>query len=82
MSDRHQEWSNVIIPAGTGSIASEISNSLDQKFAVQLMSYLIRGLDPRRNYEAKVLARNRFGWSPVSEPFTFQTSDESMYLSL
>lgn len=39
------------------------------------MSYVIRGLEPGQNYEAKVQARNKFGWSPISEAFTFQTTD-------
>ncbi|GJQ79727.1 hypothetical protein Trydic_g5872 [Trypoxylus dichotomus] len=42
------------------------------------MSYVIRGLEPAQNYEAKVQARNRYGWSPISEPFTFQTADADM----
>lgn len=39
------------------------------------MSYIIRGLEPGQNYEAKVQARNRYGWSPISDSFTFQTTD-------
>ncbi|KAG5671061.1 hypothetical protein PVAND_001276 [Polypedilum vanderplanki] len=38
------------------------------------MSYMIRGLEPDQQYEAKVTARNRYGWSEVSERFTFSTS--------
>lgn len=47
---------------------------------IQTMSYVIRGLESGRNYEAKVQARNRFGWGPVSEAFTFQTTDTGLLL--
>lgn len=42
---------------------------------LQSMSYVIRGLEPGQNYEAKVLAKNKYGWSPVSEPFSFKTTE-------
>lgn len=45
------------------------------------MSYIIRGLEGGQHYEAKVLAKNRYGWSPMSEPFTFQTTETGMKLS-
>ena len=37
------------------------------------MSYLIRGLEPSSQYEARVQARNRFGWNQISEIFRFST---------
>ncbi|KAG5671059.1 hypothetical protein PVAND_001276 [Polypedilum vanderplanki] len=42
------------------------------------MSYMIRGLEPDQQYEAKVTARNRYGWSEVSERFTFSTSSNDL----
>ncbi|KAJ8983274.1 hypothetical protein NQ317_007174, partial [Molorchus minor] len=62
--DRRTDWRDVILPAAP-----------TQAPGVQSMSYVIRGLEPGQNYEAKVQARNRFGWSPVSDAFTFQTTD-------
>ncbi|KAJ8910010.1 hypothetical protein NQ315_006014, partial [Exocentrus adspersus] len=62
--DKRTDWRDVILPA-----------SPSQSPGVQSMSYVIRGLEPGQNYEAKVQARNKFGWSPVSEAFTFQTTD-------
>jgi len=38
------------------------------------MSYNIRGLDIASEYEAKVMAKNRFGWTPMSDVFKFTTS--------
>ncbi|XP_050292890.1 limbic system-associated membrane protein-like [Anthonomus grandis grandis] len=59
------DWRNVILPASRAS-----SNN-----GVQTMSYVIRGLEPGKQYEAKVQARNKFGWSPVSS-FLFQTTEK------
>ncbi|CAH0547530.1 unnamed protein product [Brassicogethes aeneus] len=61
---RRTDWRDVILPA-----------TQTQSTGVQSMSYVIRGLEANQNYEAKVQARNKFGWSPVSEAFTFQTTD-------
>ncbi|GFG36897.1 hypothetical protein Cfor_08702, partial [Coptotermes formosanus] len=40
----------------------------------QKMTYLIRGLEPSSQYEARVEAKNRFGWSQSSDSFTFYTT--------
>ena len=40
----------------------------------QKMTYLIRGLEPSSQYEARVEAKNRFGWSRSSDSFTFYTT--------
>jgi hypothetical protein len=40
----------------------------------QKMTYLIRGLEPSSQYEARVEAKNRFGWSRSSDSFTFSTT--------
>ncbi|XP_022903300.2 limbic system-associated membrane protein-like [Onthophagus taurus] len=67
-NDRRTDWRDVILQA----------NPVSQFPGVQSMSYVIKGLKPGQNYEAKVEARNRYGWSPISEPFTFQTADTDM----
>ncbi|XP_049818651.1 limbic system-associated membrane protein isoform X2 [Aethina tumida] len=59
------EWSDVILPA----------MQTQRDGGVQSMSYVIRGLEASQNYEAKVLARNKFGWGPISDSFTFHTTD-------
>lgn len=56
------EWNDVILPA----VPSE-------QFTHR-MSYNIRGLDTAAEYEAKVMAKNRFGWTPMSDVFKFVTS--------
>lgn len=56
------EWNDVILPA----VPSE-------QFTHR-MSYNIRGLDIASEYEAKVMAKNRFGWTPMSDVFKFVTS--------
>ncbi|XP_070491540.1 protein amalgam-like [Chironomus tepperi] len=40
----------------------------------QGMSFIIRELLPDQQYEAKVIARNRYGWSEFSERFVFNTA--------
>lgn len=67
--DRRTDWRDVILPALP-----------TQAPGLQTMSYVIRGLDAGQNYEAKVQSRNKFGWSPVSEAFTFQTTDTGRYM--
>lgn len=68
--DRRTDWRDVILPAPSPS----------QSTGIQTMNYIIRGLDPGQNYEAKVQARNKFGWSPFSESFTFQTTDLGRFI--
>lgn len=67
--DRRTDWRDVILPAALPPQAP----------GVQSMSYIIRGLDGGQSYEAKVLAKNKFGWSPMSDPFTFQTTEQGQY---
>ncbi|KAL0273991.1 UNVERIFIED_CONTAM: hypothetical protein PYX00_006538 [Menopon gallinae] len=61
------DWSDVILPA----IPSELFT--------QQMSYVIRGLEPGTQYEARVRARNRFGWNELSEKFHFSTRGSGIY---
>lgn len=63
------DWNDVILPA----MASE-------QFTQQ-MSYLIKGLEPAVTYEAKVQAKNRFGWNQVSDRFQFTTRGSGQYIS-
>uniref|UniRef100_A0A336MRD2 CSON000185 protein n=1 Tax=Culicoides sonorensis TaxID=179676 RepID=A0A336MRD2_CULSO len=57
------DWRDVVLPAVPLS-----------HLYTQSMSYVIRGLDPDQQYEARVQARNKHGWSNTSESFTFSTS--------
>ncbi|XP_050316135.1 limbic system-associated membrane protein-like isoform X2 [Anthonomus grandis grandis] len=58
------EWRDVILPAIPA-----------QPVGMQFMSYDIRGLEPGQQYEARVQARNKFGWSPESPSFIFKTTE-------
>ncbi|XP_065344110.1 protein amalgam isoform X1 [Cloeon dipterum] len=63
------EWRDVII-------------NVDRKERLsQRVYYLIHGLEAGTEYEAKVQARNRFGWGVVSRGFRFDTrgSESSLY---
>ncbi|RZF35719.1 hypothetical protein LSTR_LSTR009587 [Laodelphax striatellus] len=63
------EWNDVILPAAPSEQYT------------QQMSYLIRNLEPALHYEARVQAKNRFGWSHISDTFHFSTrGEESNYL--
>ncbi|CAH1130026.1 unnamed protein product [Ceutorhynchus assimilis] len=64
IKDRRLEWRDVILPAIPA-----------QPVGMQSMSYVIRGLEPAQQYEARVQARNKFGWSSDSVSFTFKTTD-------
>ncbi|XP_039280250.1 limbic system-associated membrane protein [Nilaparvata lugens] len=55
------EWNDVILPAAPS-----------EQFTQQ-MSYMIRGLEPALHYEARVQAKNRFGWNDISDTFLFTT---------
>ncbi|XP_063705258.1 opioid-binding protein/cell adhesion molecule-like [Culicoides brevitarsis] len=57
------EWRDVVLPAVPLS-----------HLYTQSMNYVIRGLDPDQHYEARVQARNKHGWSNISDSFTFSTS--------
>ncbi|XP_065083273.1 hemicentin-1 [Ochlerotatus camptorhynchus] len=58
------DWRDVVLPAFPYS-----------HHYTQGMSYLLRGLDPDQQYEARVQSRNRYGWSDFSESFLFTTSN-------
>jgi hypothetical protein len=55
------EWRDVII------------NVDKRERLTQRVSYLIHGLESGTEYEAKVQARNRYGWNAVSSSFRFNT---------
>jgi hypothetical protein len=60
-------WKNVILsPIPSGK-------------PIQKMTYSMHGLDPSSQYEAKVEAKNRFGWSRPSDTFTFFTTSKGEY---
>ncbi|XP_055605555.1 neural cell adhesion molecule 2-like [Uranotaenia lowii] len=58
------DWRDVVLPAFPYS-----------HHYTQGMSYLLRGLEPDQQYEARVQSRNRYGWSDFSESFLFTTSN-------
>ncbi|XP_014251664.1 limbic system-associated membrane protein isoform X1 [Cimex lectularius] len=61
------DWNDVILP------------NMPSGHYTQHMSYMIRGLEPAVQYEARVQAKNRFGWSQMSEDFLFVTKGIGQY---
>lgn len=64
MNDTHQnhgKWHDVMLQPTNGETFSH------------LMSYNIRGLDAASVYEAIVQAKNRYGWSEVTDAYKFYT---------
>lgn len=55
------DWNDVILPA------------IPNEQFTQHMSYMIKNLEPAGQYEARVQAKNRFGWNEISENFVFTT---------
>ncbi|XP_055384534.1 lachesin [Condylostylus longicornis] len=62
------DWRDVVLPA------VPLSHHYTQG-----MSYMIRGLDPDQHYEARVQARNRYGWGDMTESFLFSTSSNGKF---
>jgi hypothetical protein len=80
MSDRHHSMGHSAHVSGYGrggpgqsEWRDVIINVERQERLSQRVSYLIHGLEPGTEYEAKVQARNRFGWNSVSQGFRFNT---------
>ncbi|EAA07670.5 AGAP002628-PA [Anopheles gambiae str. PEST] len=63
------DWRDIVLPAFPYS-----------HHYTQGMSYLIRGLEPDQQYEARVQSRNRYGWSDFSESFLFTTSNTGKWM--
>ncbi|XP_073987236.1 protein amalgam isoform X2 [Rhodnius prolixus] len=61
MGSQRGEWRDVILPA------------IPSGQYTQHMSYLIKDLEPAVQYEARVQAKNRFGWNQMSDSFHFST---------
>ncbi|ODN01286.1 Hemicentin-1 [Orchesella cincta] len=64
--DRTPPWKEMTIPA-------------DQSTAsfLHTKTYTLRGLEPSTIYEAAIKARNRYGWSPISDVCYFSTFPNS-----
>nr|XP_014287264.2 uncharacterized protein LOC106687741 [Halyomorpha halys] len=58
----HKEWTEVIVP-GDGKEKPQIHEG----------HFLIRKLEPKTEYEARAQAKNRFGWSSITDAFKFKT---------
>lgn len=57
-----RDWTDVVLQGDQGS--SDLTHE---------NHYLIRNLEPSTEYEAKVQAKNIFGWNEMSDPFRFTT---------
>ncbi|KAK9510633.1 hypothetical protein O3M35_005374 [Rhynocoris fuscipes] len=69
MGSQRGEWRDVILPA------------IPSGQYTQHMSYLIKDLEPSAQYEARVQAKNRFGWNQLSENFRFSTRSAGQFSS-
>lgn len=73
-------WLDVVLPAAPSETSSYYErNSVVRSIAaikasvINWKSYHIRHLDPGVIYEAKVTARNKYGWGQPSDLFQFNT---------
>lgn len=73
-------WLDVVLPAAPSETSSYYErNSVARSIAavqtsvIHWKSYHIRNLDPGVIYEAKVTARNKYGWGQPSDLFQFNT---------
>lgn len=74
------QWENVVIPE---LYSSYHHNAAAHHSGVHnyrhRMSFLIKNLSPSSNYEARVQARNDYGWNKLSNVFHFSTRSEGLY---
>ncbi|XP_065163162.1 protein amalgam-like isoform X2 [Atheta coriaria] len=67
------DWASVIIPgAGVRSPSMHIAPPYPA-VTRQKMWYVIKALQPGTQYEARVQARNRYGWNKISQNYHFST---------
>ncbi|XP_046382563.1 neural cell adhesion molecule 1-like isoform X1 [Ischnura elegans] len=74
------DWHMVIVQADPSGVmpsssllASNKGHNGQSHGTVHWGSLMLKELEPASDYEAKVQARNRFGWSEASKRFTFST---------
>lgn len=63
-----KEWIEVIVPGDK-----------KEKTQVHEGHFLIQRLEPNTEYESKALAKNRFGWSNITDIFKFKTKGMGQY---
>lgn len=61
MTAEQEDWNDVTLRASPKGHLSQES------------AFLLRGLEPATTYEALVQAKNKFGWSQISDTFYFNT---------
>ncbi|KAF6215645.1 hypothetical protein GE061_010401 [Apolygus lucorum] len=61
-----KEWTDIVIQG------DDVDQN-EEKSLTHEKSYLIRALEPSTQYEAKLQARNIFGWNQMSDTFRFTT---------
>lgn len=75
-------WLDVVLPAAPSetssyyernAVARGISAAAIKTSVINWKSYHIRNLDPGIIYEARVTARNAYGWGQPSDLFQFNT---------
>jgi Fibronectin type III domain len=61
--------------------AAKIVENLFETYFQDEFSLDLSGLNPDSEYEVRIRAMNRQGWSQLSEPFFFTTAGTASYLS-
>jgi hypothetical protein len=79
-SDDHpKQWHDVVIPVGESYDGRNMlarAIPVPPASVIHWKSYFIRNLEPGMHYEARVVAKNRYGWGTPSELFQFSTSSD------
>lgn len=78
------QWENIVIPEvydEQGLRYTGYSGYQHVQNTRHRRSFLLRGLHPATNYEARVQARNDHGWNKLSSIFPFSTAPEGTYIN-
>lgn len=76
----HRDWENIVIPQPYQPVYNPMNYGMSSYTANQIarhrMSFIIKNLLPATKYEARVQARNDYGWNKMSNVFHFETRTE------
>ncbi|OXA38883.1 Striated muscle-specific serine/threonine-protein kinase [Folsomia candida] len=80
--DQPGQWHDVVIPSSEGSYYDQrttLTRGLSPASKTHWKSYHIRNLEAGVMYEAKVVAKNKYGWAQQSDLFQFNTRTSDHY---
>lgn len=73
----NDQWENIVIPEIHDDYGSQFNfNNRISHNTKHTRNFLLKGLKPGTNYEARVQARNGHGWNKLSKIFHFSTRNE------